>query len=679
MASVMSLPNELENLARIKWRGSGLTDEQAAILGLEVVPGDQAWTLAPNFKRLGGIKIPYFRPDGTKSGFFRFRYLEKPTGFAAQVDKEQRYVQPIGTLNEVYLPPLLSLKWSDILANPKIPIFITEGELKSACACSRGFPTIGLGGVDVWRSQKRGVDFLPDLAEAAWANRSVTIVFDSDSAVNPNVVRASLKLSAELTARGAIPSIASLPAGPSGEKQGLDDYLVRHSNEDFVKLVEESPGADEARALWLLSEEVVYIRDPGLIVVRDTGQKMAPNNFVHHAYSNRHYMESSVTKKGVQVQKKPLARRWLDWEQRFQLKRITYAPGQPFITDKQEWNQWRGWGCSPVPGDIGPWTRLLDYVFRDRHEERKWFEKWCAYPLQHPGTKLFTSVVIWSVHQGTGKTLLGYTLRNIYGDNATEIKDKHLHAGFNEWAENKQFIIGDEVTSRSDKRDEADHIKGLITNEEVRINAKYVPSYVVPDCINYYFTSNNPDAFFLEDTDRRFFIHEIIGRPAELGLYHEYDRWVKGNGPSHLFHYLLNLDTSDFHPRAPAPTTASKRAMIVDNKSDLGMFCHNLKENPSQALANLGSAIAAEECDLFTSEQLHLCYDPDHSTKVTINGLGRELKRAGFRKVNDDKPVRTAAGLMRLYAVRNVDKWEKADPQEIAAHWNKYFTKGGKY
>jgi hypothetical protein len=119
--------------------------------------------------------------------------------------------------------------------------------------------------------------------------------------------------------------------------------------------------------------------------------------------------------------------------------------------------------------------------------------------------------------------------------------------------------------------------------------------------------------------------------------------------------------------------------MIVDNKSDLGMFCHNLKENPEQVLSGLGSAIVGEECDLFSTEQLHHCYDPDGSTKVTVNGLGRELKRAGFRKVNDDKPVRTNAGLVRLYAVRNAEKWLNATTQHIVEHWNKFFTKGGKY
>jgi len=678
MALLMTLPQNLEDLARAKWRSSGISDEQAAKLQFESKTGAEIAQLGHNFKKLGGVLLPYFHPDGSRNEFFRFRYLEEPTGFAAQIAKKQRYEQPIGTLNDVYLPPLLTVPWATILANPNLPIIITEGEFKAASACAHGVPTIGLGGVDVWRAKKRGIDLLPTLANAEWSNRDVTIVFDSDAATNPGVVRAQLALSAELTARGAVPKIASLPAADDGSKQGLDDYLVRHGSKALEEVLAKAEPLQEAEALWQMNSEVAYIVDPGLVLVRDTGQKMKSTDFIYHAFSDRHYIHSEMTPKGPKTEKRPLANRWMEWEQRFKLKRITYSPGQAPITAGGEWNQWTGWGCEPVPGDLGPWNRLLDYVFRDNYEARQWFERWCAYPLQHPGTKMFTSVVMWSVHQGTGKTLLGYTLRNIYGDNATEIKDQHLHAGFNEWAENKQFVIGDEVTSRSEKRNEADHIKGMITNEFVRINTKYVPSYVVPDCINYFFTSNNPDAFFLEDTDRRFFIWEIVGRPAALTLYNEYDKWLKSGGAKHLFDYLLKLDLGDFNPRSPALITNAKRAMIVDNKSDLAMWVHQLKDDPKAALAQLGSGVAVADCDLFSTEQLHHCYDPEGKSSVTVNGLARELKRGGFRQVNEGSPVRTAAKLMRLYAVRNADVWAKAEPHELVAHWNKYFA-GGKY
>jgi hypothetical protein len=94
----------------------------------------------------------------------------------------------------------------------------------------------------------------------------------------------------------------------------------------------------------------------------------------------------------------------------------------------------------------------------------------------------------------------------IYGQNFIKIKSKDLYDTW--WAENRQFVLGDEI-SGSDKRAEADMMKAMITQEEVNINIKYIPQFSIPDCVNYYLTSNHADALFLEDEDRRFFVHEV--------------------------------------------------------------------------------------------------------------------------------------------------------------------------
>lgn len=673
-------PSEAKQLARAKWASSGLTDENARRMGLQALSGEDTAQLASNFHKVASLLIPYWDLSGRPTKFFRVRYLAPLPGFAGVVAKPQRYAQPVGTLNEVYLAPLFKSKWKDIASSAKIPVFITEGELKAASACAHGLAAIGLGGVDVWRSSKRGIDLLPALAAFEWDGREVTIVFDSDAATNENVVRAQRQLARELLNRGAMPRIAGLPHGDGGKKQGLDDYLVAHGADALKELLSEAPPFGEAEALWGLNEEVVYVRNPGLVVVRETGQKVAPSAFAQHVYANRHYLESKPTKNGPpKIERKPLAPRWITWEQRFELERVTYAPGQPQLYGN-EWNTWPGWGVLPKRGSVAPWRWLLDYLFQgESPEARTWFERWCAYPLQHPGTKLFTSAVLWGVRHGTGKTLVAYTLMKIYGKNAVEIKDQDLRGSFNEWAENKQFIYGDEVTGNDGfvKRADADRLKGMITQATLRVNAKYVPSYTVPDCCNYYFTSNHPDAFFLEDNDRRYFIHEVNQEPAAQKLYDEYDAWLHGDGggPAALFHHLLGLDLSGFHPKAPALVTRSKRAMILDNKSDLGLWVAGLKEDPAGTLRPLGDVVS-RNAELLTATQLLRAHDPEMAGKVKVNGLSRELKRAGFVQVNKGIPVRTqSAGLQRLYPIRNKDKWLAATAKEMATHFDSLFLK----
>jgi hypothetical protein len=277
---------------------------------------------------------------------------------------------------------------------------------------------------------------------------------------------------------------------------------------------------------------------------------------------------------------------------------------------------------------------------------------------------MFSSVVIHGIKHGTGKSLIGYTLGRIYGKNFTEIRQTDLHAGFNEWAENKQFVLGDDVTG-SDRRADADILKKMITQRELRINLKYVPSYVVPDCINYLWTSNQPDAFFLEDDDRRFFIHEVIVGPLSEEFYVDYDIWLDTGGSAAVFYYLKNLDLGDFNPAAPALRTAAKDRMTADTRSDLGDWVRRLISDPD-AVLRIGDV--PMKGDLFTNRQLLAIYDPGQRTRTTANGLGRELRRAGVLQVLDGRPIKTEDGQDRFYILRNREKWAKATYEQVKTY-----------
>ena len=281
---------------------------------------------------------------------------------------------------------------------------------------------------------------------------------------------------------------------------------------------------------------------------------------------------------------------------------------------------------------------------------------------------MYTSVVIHGRRHGTGKSLIGYTLGQIYGKNFVEISQGDLHGAFNEWAEGKQFVLGDDVTGPN-KRQEADVLKKMITQRKMRINAKYVPSYEVPDCINYYFTSNHPDSFFLEDDDRRAFIHEVQVGPLSEEFYVEYDLWLVTGGAEAVFHYLLNLDLDGFNPAAPAFYTKAKDRMISDGQSDLGAWVRHLITSPEYIL-KVGEIKVTR--DLFTNKELMAFYDPIGRTPVTANGLGRELRRAGILQVCEGTPIKLSDGSVdRYYAVRNFDKWNNSTIAEVKKYLEK--------
>lgn len=644
--------DELSYLLEQKLAESGLTLSDGQKLGLTLYSGDKAFNELRLKYAAGGVLIPYHDITGSETDFWRFRYLEPVlNGFAALANKKPiRYLQAAGSLNQLYFPPLLD--WGKVKGDVNKPIIFTEGELKAACAAKLGLTTIGLGGVWCFRSSANHLHILPEFSEIDWEKRVVYICYDSDAASNNLVMTAENALAKELLNLGAFPRIIRLPALAPPAKTGLDDFLVSEGVRPFRELMEAAPEWLSAKELFELNEEVLYVRDPGIILKLDNLQKMSHRAFIDHAFADRKFFEEvSTARGGTRLVEKSAPSEWIKWPMRSEVERITYKPGQDRITADNELNIWPGWGCLPAEGDVRPWNKLLDYIFEDVDKSaRVWFEQWLAYPLQHPGEKLFSSVVIWGTQHGTGKSLIGRTMSKIYGKNATEIGDQSLHGSFNSWAESKQFVMGEEVTS-GDKRQNGDRMKKMITQQELRINQKYLQEYTVPDCINYYFTSNHPDSFFLEDTDRRYFIHAINRPPLPQAFYRKYAEWLEGSGPHALFHHLLTLDLTGFDPQGPAPMSAAKVDMINNGRSDVGLWVATLREYPDAVLRQGNDLI---NFTLMTTQELHALYDFRSPNKVTINGMARELSRANFPRVNNGHPINTPLGPQRLWMVRPI-------------------------
>jgi hypothetical protein len=656
-------------LPKLALSGLDATDAKA----LMMKPANKDELQMAGFPAKQAFEIPYFTAEGRPTKFKRWRYLEDTrNGFASKTDaKPLRYIQLGGTVSEIYLPPFVD--WSAIQKSATIELVITEGELKAACCTKYVAPCIGLGGVYSFKSVKKKLPLLPILYEFDWKGRRVVIAFDSDAHTNPMVVMARNELCRELLALGALPCVADVLPAEDGAKRGLDDLYVQDGEDALRQVLDDAEPYAPSAALHELNTEVAYIQDPGIVVVMESGLRMRASDFTGHAYANRHYWEQSLDAKGNdKFTKKPAASAWLQWPLRLELSKIAYEPGKERITEGGEFNIWPGWGCQPVKGDVTPWKQLMSHLFGVYSKERDWFERWCALPLQQPGAKMFTACVLWGVMTGTGKSLVGYTLGRIYGKNFTEIGDNELQDDRNEWAISKQFVMGDDVTGQ-EQRKYSDKLKKMITQQEMRIDQKYIPSYTVKDRINYLFTSNHPDAFFLEDDDRRNFVHEVEDAPLPREFYKAYMDWLRNGGASALFYYMLHLNLQGMDAEDRAPNTSAKMAMIDDGLSDLGKWVRRLRDDPDTVLA-IGDV--AMKGDLWPSTELLLIYDPEKKSKVTAGGVAKELKRAGFRMAYNGMPVKTTSGQHRLFVVRNQDEWDTAmDLKKLAVHYNE--TRGG--
>lgn len=679
-----------------KLESSGLSVEDAEQLGMSFLRSTVVVTLHTCFKPYDAIHIPYTNPHTGKGfhdlidrpPFYRLRYMlpPQPKSSFGEKKKPLRYMNEPGFDVHAYFPQFAEIDWPAVIEDPSTPLVITEGELKAAKGCKEGFITIGLGGVDSFSSVNRGIELLPELERIRWSKRRTFVVYDSDSESNPDVKRAVMRIAKTLARRGAILFEVTLPAGPNGEKVGLDDYLVAMGADAFQGLLGDNGDEKTQRSvlvnndpLFKLNDEVVYIRDKGFFVNQVTHEVMKRETF-NTTYANLPKCREPVDKGFISV---PATKAWVEWPNRLDAGRVVYEPqppGRSFdrLTPHENpslstWNIWTGWGVEPDDDDVedeelAKFHFVIDHVFGGAEPGTKeWFLQWLAYPLQYPGTKLFTAVIIHGQGQGTGKTLLGDTMKRIYGANYTMIGNRELKSSFNGWAARKQFILGDEITG-SDRREFSEELKRMITSQVIRVNEKNIPEYELNDVANYLFTSNHANAFSISDKDRRYFIHEVTSSPLNEDFFMPYYMWLDTGGAAAIFRYLLDLDVSEFNPKKPAPMTAAKRQMIEFSRSDLEAWALALRDDPESVL-NDPRLMGIMKGDLFSPAQLLRAYDPEEKTKVKARGLGLALNGI-IPKVHNGDQIRGPVGKTYYYAVRNADLWATATLEEIKAHLN---------
>lgn len=220
-------PHHLADLRR-----SGLTDATIAAANIRSVTREEGRNLLGFDPRSASYVIPYPK-RGDFPDTLRVR-LDEP--YVGEDGKKRKYLAPKDAANRLYIPA--SLNVTD-LQSKRIPFWIVEGEKKALKAAQEGLCCVGLSGVWNWRWRDDALHdsrTISDFGTIWLKGRAVRICLDSDLATKPGVAWAEYKLALKLRELGAEVVGVRLPAGPSGEKVGIDDYLVSHTVEDLERL-----------------------------------------------------------------------------------------------------------------------------------------------------------------------------------------------------------------------------------------------------------------------------------------------------------------------------------------------------------------------------------------------------------------------------------------------------------
>jgi len=177
---------------------SAISDDVIAARGYATVTDKNELThlgFAPSQCRVPGLLLPLYTTDG-QNGLYVYR-PDNPRVIEARSKREPdgryknrviKYEFPKGQSMRVDCPPVCQ----PMLANPQIPLWITEGQKKADALASLGLCAIALLGVWNWRGKNAlgGTTILSDFDYIAFEGRDVRIVFDSDVMVKPEVRQA---------------------------------------------------------------------------------------------------------------------------------------------------------------------------------------------------------------------------------------------------------------------------------------------------------------------------------------------------------------------------------------------------------------------------------------------------------------------------------------------------------
>lgn len=261
---------------------------------------------------------------------------------------------------------------------------------------------------------------------------------------------------------------------------------------------------------------------------------------------------------------------------------MEFAP-PPFVLKGDYFNTWDGFAAealAPIDDQqelisrIEPYKRHANLLMGLNDDYTDYFHKLIAFKLQKPGYNWGVMPFIRST-QGVGKDQWFKFISNIVGakyclsvTNVSDVMGKSTGM-----MENKLFVSFSEVSYEDSKQHE-EELKKLITDDQMIVERKYIPSYEnrMTSCLVAF--SNNFGALRISVDDRRYFPVTASGKyandPVYHGPFHEYINDPRNQRA--VFQWLLTLDISDFHPMKNRPITSTFREMTEQTTPVFDIF-----------------------------------------------------------------------------------------------------------
>jgi putative DNA primase/helicase len=215
---------------------------------------------------------------------------------------------------------------------------------------------------------------------------------------------------------------------------------------------------------------------------------------------------------------------------------------------------------------------LISFLCNHDEQAARWLIRWMAYPLQHLGAKMDTAVLMHSIMEGSGKSLLfADALGMLYGQYAATVGQTQLESNFNAWQSRKLWSVFEEVVSRDQRYNQVGKIKHLITGKTVRMESKFINGWEEANHMNAVFLSNEIMPWPISESDRRMLVmwpEQTLPEVRQKAIGHE----LRNGGVAALYGWLLSVDLGDFDERTRPPSTAARERLVALSRAGWQTF-----------------------------------------------------------------------------------------------------------
>lgn len=412
-------------------------------------------------------------------------------------------------------------------------------------------------------------------------------------------------------------AINKAPKGPNRNQNDIVRYLSDYYLSDIIETAERKFVKERDKSI---DDFIAYLPMHNFIYI-PTGQHW-PTVSINSCLPpvpvvNKKGQPVMKTGKHKNVQKTMEPSKWLDINN--SVVQTTWSPGEPQIILNKVMpdgggNGWIAKENSRVfnlyhpptitPGNAAaalPWVNHIKKIYPEDADHIICF---MAHRVQKPADKINHALVLGGA-PGIGKDTLLEPVKKAVGPwNFQEISPSQIMAPFNAFLQAVVLRI-------SEARDQGEvgqykfheHMKVICASppDVLRVNAKHVIEYYIPNCCGVIMTTNHKTgALWLPSNDRRTYAawSTCTQEDFEPGYWKDIWRYLgEGDGCSHVTAYLQQLDISKFDAKSPPKKTEAFHAIVDAGAPDKELEI-------ADALDQLGAP------DVVTIEQV-LLIDPD--------------------------------------------------------------------